>query len=102
MSSASDQVISGLEGVLACESSVAFIDGNIPELSYRGYNIHDIAETLTYEQVVYLLWHGELPSSDQLRAFSSDLTARRGIPSVVVDLLRLMPVSAHPMAGLRT
>ena len=102
MSSASEQVISGLEGVLACESSVAFIDGNIPELSYRGYNIHDIAETLTYEQVVYLLWHGELPSADQLRTFNADLAARRGLPSVVIDLLRLMPPSAHPMAGLRT
>jgi citrate synthase len=102
MSSASEQVISGLEGVLACESSVAFIDGNIPELSYRGYNIHDIAEVLTYEQVVYLLWHGELPSPDQVRAFGDDLAARRGIPSVVIDLLRLMPASAHPMAGLRT
>jgi len=102
MSSASDQVIAGLEGVLACESSVAFIDGNIPELSYRGYNIHDIAETLTYEQVVYLLWHGELPSAEQQWAFNADLTARRGIPSVVIDLLRLMPASAHPMAGLRT
>jgi citrate synthase len=102
MSSASEQVISGLEGVLACESSVAFIDGNIPELSYRGYNIHDIAETLTYEQVVYLLWHDELPSSEQLRSFRDDLAARRGIPSVVIDLLRLMPASAHPMAGLRT
>ena len=102
MSSASEKVISGLEGVLACESSVAFIDGNIPELSYRGYNIHDIAETLTYEQVVYLLWHDELPSSDQLQSFRDDLAARRGIPSVVIDLLRLMPASAHPMAGLRT
>jgi citrate synthase len=102
MSSASEKVISGLEGVLACESSVAFIDGNIPELSYRGYNIHDIAETLTYEQVVYLLWNGELPSSDQLQAFGDDLAARRGIPSVVIDLLRVMPASAHPMAGLRT
>jgi citrate synthase len=102
MSSASEQVISGLEGVLACESSVAFIDGNIPELSYRGYNIHDIAETLTYEQVVYLLWNDELPSSDQLQTFRGDLAARRGIPSVVIDLLRLMPASAHPMAGLRT
>src|SRR5262245_2029190 len=102
MSSASEQVISGLEGVLACESSVAFIDGTIPELSYRGYNIHDIAETLTYEQVVYLLWHGELPSTDQLRTFNTDLAARRGLPSVVIDLLRLMPPSAHPMAGLRT
>jgi citrate synthase len=102
MSSASEKVISGLEGVLACESSVAFIDGTIPELSYRGYNIHDIAETLTYEQAVYLLWHGELPSPDQLRPFQGDLAARRGLPSVVIDLLRLMPPSAHPMAGLRT
>ena len=102
MSTASEQVISGLEGVLACESSVAFIDGNIPELSYRGYNIHDIAETLTYEQVVYLLWHGELPSSAELQAFNTDLAARRRVPSMVIDLLRLMPASAHPMAGLRT
>ena len=82
MSSASEQVISGLEGVLACESSVAFIDGTIPELSYRGYNIHDIAETLTYEQVVYLLWHAELPSADQLGTFHTDLAGRRGLPSV--------------------
>jgi citrate synthase len=102
MSSASEKVISGLEGVLACESSVAFIDGNIPELSYRGYNIHDIAATLTYEQVVSLLWDGELPSSDQLKAFSTDLATRRAIPSMVIDLLRSLPPSAHPMAGLRT
>jgi citrate synthase len=66
---------------------------------HRGYNIHDIAETLTYEQVVYLLWHGELPSADQLHAFNADLIARRGIPSMVIDLQ--MPASAHPMAGLR-
>lgn len=102
MSETSEQVISGLEGVLACESSVAFIDGNIPELSYRGYNIHDIAETLTYEQVVYLLWHGELPTPPELQAFSADLAARRSIPSAVVDVLRLIPPSSHPMAGLRT
>lgn len=102
MSETSERVISGLEGVLACESSVAFIDGNIPELSYRGYNIHDIAETLTYEQVVYLLWHGELPTPPELQAFSADLAARRSIPSAVVDVLRLMPPSSHPMAGLRT
>jgi citrate synthase len=102
MSSASEKVISGLEGVLACESSVAFIDGNIPELSYRGYNIHDIAETLTYEQVIYLLWNGELPSPDQRQTFSDDLAVRRGIPSTLIDLLRSIPASAHPMAGLRT
>jgi citrate synthase len=102
MSHTSEQVISGLEGVLACESSVAFIDGNIPELSYRGYDIHDIAETLTYEQVVYLLWHGELPAPAELQTFSADLAERRTIPSAVVDVLRLMPPSSHPMAALRT
>jgi citrate synthase len=102
MSGTSEQVISGLEGVLACESSVAFIDGNIPELSYRGYNIHDIAETLTYEQVVYLLWNGELPTPTELQDFSADLAGRRAIPSAVIDVLRLMPPSSHPMAALRT
>ena len=102
MSSTSETVISGLEGVLACESSVAFIDGTIPELSYRGYNIHDIAETLTYEQVVYLLWHGELPTPAEFQAFSADLAGRRSIPSAVLDVLRLTPPSSHPMAALRT
>jgi citrate synthase len=102
MSSTGEQVISGLEGVLACESSVAFIDGTIPELSYRGYNIHDLAETLTYEQIVYLLWYGELPSPAELQAFSVDLAGRRTLPSAVVDVLRLMPASSHPMAALRT
>jgi citrate synthase len=48
MSEATEQVISGLEGVLACESSIAYIDGSIPELSFRGYDIHDIAQTLTF------------------------------------------------------
>jgi citrate synthase len=81
---------------------VAFIDGTIPELSYRGYNIHDIAETLTYEQVVYLLWHGELPSPAELEAFSADLAARRSIPAAVVEVLRLTPPFSHPMAALRT
>ena len=51
MSEATERVISGLEGVLACESSIAYIDGSIPELSFRGYDIHDIAQTLTFEQV---------------------------------------------------
>ncbi|MBI3325823.1 MAG: citrate synthase [Nitrospinae bacterium] len=102
MSGTSERVISGLEGVLACESSVAFIDGNIPELSYRGYDIHDIAETLTYEQVIYLLWNGELPSTAEWHTFSTDLASRRSVPPAVIDLLRMIPTAAHPMAALRT
>ena len=67
MSEATEQVISGLEGVLACESSIAYIDGSIPELSFRGYDIHDIAQTLTFEQVTFLIWHDRIPQADELR-----------------------------------
>ena len=91
MSEATEQVISGLEGVLACESSIAYIDGSIPELSFRGYDIHDIAQTLTFEQVTFLIWHDRLPSADELRAFSADLAGRRAVPKQIMDVLRAMP-----------
>jgi len=102
MSEATEQVISGLEGILACESSIAYIDGSIPELSFRGYDIHDIAQTLTFEQVAFLLWHDRLPNATELPAFSTDLTQRRAIPEQILTLLRAIPPQAHPMAGLRT
>jgi citrate synthase len=102
MSEASEQVIAGLEGVLACESSVAFIDGSIPELSYRGYQIEDIAQTLTFEQIAYLLWYDQIPGADELQTFCTDLASRRPLPQAILDLLRAMPASTHPMAGLRT
>lgn len=102
MSEATERVISGLEGVLACESSIAYIDGSVPELSFRGYDIHDIAQTLTFEQVTFLLWHDRLPNDEELRAFHADLVSRRAIPQPIVDMLRALPSAAHPMAGLRT
>lgn len=102
MSEATEQVIEGLEGILACESSIAYIDGNVPELSFRGYDIHDIAQTLTFEQVTFLLWHDRIPNADELRAFSADLAARRAVPKPIIDVLRALPSGGHPMAGLRT
>src|ERR671922_876900 len=102
MSEATEQVISGLEGVLACESSIAYIDGSIPELSFRGYDIHDIAQTLTFEQVSFLIWHDRIPPADELRAFSADLAGRRAVPRQIMDVFRAMPAAGHPMAGLRT
>src|SRR5262245_2398313 len=102
MSEATERVISGLEGVLACESSIAYIDGSIPELSFRGYDIHDIAQNLTFEQVAFLIWHDRIPTADELRTFSSDLAGRRAIPKQIIDVLRATPSAAHPMAGLRT
>jgi citrate synthase len=102
MSETSERVIPGLEGVLACESSIAYIDGSVPELSFRGYNIHDIVQTLTYEQVAFLIWHDRLPNADELQAFSAELAGQRTVPAQLMDLLRGMPSSTHPMAGLRT
>ena len=102
MSETSERVISGLEGVLACESSIAYIDGSIPELSFRGYDIHDIAQTLTFEQVAFLIWYDRLPNNDELRAFSAELAGQRAIPSAIMTLLRSIPKAAHAMAGLRT
>ena len=102
MSEATEHVISGLEGVLACESSIAYIDGSIPELSFRGYDIHDIAQTLTFEQVAFLIWHDRIPNAAELRTFSTDLAGRRAIPRQIMDVLRATPSAAHPMAGLRT
>ena len=102
MSEATERVLSGLEGVLACESSIAYIDGSIPALSLRGYDIHDIAQTLTFEQVAFLIWHDRIPNAGELRAFSADLAGRRAIPKQIIDVLRATPSAAHPMAGLRT
>ena len=102
MSEATDRVISGLEGVLACESSIAFIDGSIPELSFRGYDIQEVARALTFEQVTFLLWHDRLPRPAELGDFSADLTGRRALPDSVMEVLRTTPSSAHPMAVLRT
>ena len=102
MTEAGQQVISGLEGVLAFESSIAFIDGSIPELSFRGFDIKDVAQELTFEQAAYLLWNDRLPSADELSAFSAELADQRSVPKALFDILRGMPASAHPMSALRT
>ena len=102
MSETTEQVISGLEGVLACESSIAFIDGTIPELSFRGYLIEEIAQTLTFEQITHLLWYDRIPQGNDLQVFCDDLAARRELPDSLLDMLRQLPSSAHPMSGLRT
>ncbi|GIX46292.1 MAG: citrate synthase [Candidatus Tectimicrobiota bacterium] len=102
MSEATERVISGLEGVLACESQIAYIDGSAPELSYRGYDIADVVRALSYEQVVFLLWHDRIPQGEELRAFEAELASLRPVPQSVLEMLKALPASAHPMASLRT
>ena len=92
----------GLENVLAFESKVAYIDGHVPELSVRGYDIADLAHRLGYEQMAYLLLNGSVPTTVELSAFSSELAAERKLPEPVLDILHSVPPTAHPMAVLRT
>jgi len=92
----------GLEGVIALESELSSIDGQKGELIYRGYDINDLAEGASFEEVVYLLWNGELPTEDELRALRRELQSERSLPAPVVEFLRNVPDDAHPMAVLQT
>jgi citrate synthase len=94
-------IATGLEGVVAGESEICFIDGYQGILSYRGYNIHTLADNATFEEVIFLLWNGWLPKQVELDRLKSNLVAGRGLPGPVVDFLRSVP-SGAPMDVLRT
>ena len=97
-----DQVHEGLDGVVAFESSISHIDGAVPELVIRGYDINDIVNNLTYEQMAYLLLYGDLPNTTQLSNFDEELKSFRNVPSLILDFLSNAPKTSHPMAVLRT
>ena len=92
----------GLEDVIAGESSICDVDGKNGKLIYRGYDIHDLAQNTTFEEVVYLLWNGGLPTSNQLGVLQADLDAARALPEAALDLLRRFPKTATAMDALRT
>lgn len=91
----------GLKGVYFERSGVSHIDGAKGELSYRGYSIHDLATHSTFEEVAYLLIHGELPNQQELNAFEDNLKAARELPSAVYDVIHAAK-DGHPMDVLRT
>ncbi len=104
MSTGTEQVISGLEGVLACESGITFLDGlaDPSVLEYRGYNIQDIAETTNFEEVAFLVLEGHLPNAAELAAFDQQLKAARTLPPEVLQTIETLPKGIHPMAAFRT
>ncbi|HEX4771808.1 MAG TPA: citrate synthase [Bryobacteraceae bacterium] len=92
----------GLEGIVATTSNICYIDGERGILSYFGYNIHTLADNATFEEVIYLLWHGELPNRSQLAELKACLVAERDLPEPVVQFLGSVPRGAVPMDVLRT
>jgi citrate synthase len=96
------KIAEGLEGIVAAESRICFVDGLQGRLIYQGYDIHDLAAHASFEEVAYLLWHGDLPTREQLDALKHDLIAARGLPAPVLNLLCEFPRDVHPMDALRT
>ena len=92
----------GLEGIVATTSSICFIDGDAGVLSYRGIDIHELAQYSSFEETCYLLWYGALPTAAQLAEFSAELARGRTLDGKILDLLRMVPTSAVPMEVLRT
>ena len=91
----------GLAGVIAGETKICWVDPNAG-LAYRGYDIHEMAEKASFEEVAYLLINGDLPSSGELAKFTKAIAAERALPEPVLDALRLLPKNTHPMDMLRT
>jgi citrate synthase len=98
-----DQDVSkGLAGVIAADTHLSRVDGEQGKLIYRGYRIRDLGANASFEEVVYLLWYGDLPTLSELEAFEQELAARRELPAAIVEAMQTYPREAHPMAVLRT
>ena len=92
----------GLEDIVAAPSSICFIDGEKGILSYRGIDIHQLAEKSSFEEVCYLLWFGRLPKKGELVELTETLARNRTVPSPVFEIMRKFPRDANPMEVLRT
>jgi 2-methylcitrate synthase len=92
----------GLEDIVAAPSSICFIDGERGILSYRGIDIHELAEKSSLEEVCYLLWFSRLPQQRELDDLTETLARNRTVPSNVFEMMRKFPQDANPMEVLRT
>ena len=92
----------GLRGVVAAQSSIGDVDGEKGILIYQGYNIHDLAEHSTFEEVIFLLWNGRLPKTAELAELKERLRRNYDVPAEVIDTMKSFPKDADPMDVLRT
>ena len=102
MSSEPNVAKTGLEGIVAAQSSISDVNGEEGKLIYAGYDIHDLAQHATFEEVIYLLWNGRLPTAVELATLKSQLNSEAGLPGEIIELIRLLPKTANPMDMLRT
>ncbi|MBN2527903.1 MAG: citrate synthase [Deltaproteobacteria bacterium] len=94
--------VRGLEGVVAGDTEISYVDGDNGELYYRGYHLDELAGKVSYEELVYLLWYGKLPNKKELEAFASFLTNNMKLPPEIVEIIQLAPPRTNLMTLLRT
>jgi 2-methylcitrate synthase len=92
----------GLRGQSAGETSLCTVGKSGSGLTYRGYDVSDLAENATFEEVAYLLFYGELPNQQQLDEYRALLKSMQDLPAALKSVLKLVPASAHPMDVMRT
>jgi citrate synthase len=102
MSSVTNAAPKGLEGIVATNSSICYIDGERGVLAYRGIDIHELADHSTFEETCYLLWFGRLPNGSELKGLQERLAKERRLDPSIIEFLRSVPKAALPMDVLRT
>ena len=102
MEKAEVNVKKGLEGVIVDVSSISKVMPEINSLVYKGYPVQDLAENCCFEEVAYLLWHGELPNKSQLETLSKQEKSYRFISDDLISVIKKFPKYAHPMDTVRT
>ena len=98
----SSDATKGLEGIVAAKTYLSDVRGDVGELIYRGYDINELAGNIGYEETVYLLHYGKLPSQSELSALKTKLISSRQLPQGVIDLIQSLPKDTVPMNALRT
>ena len=87
----------GLRGVKVADTRISDVNGEKGILIYRGFNVVDLARSSTYEEVSFLLLNDHLPTRQELEGFKAELVSERAVPGVVLEFMKMMPTSAHPM-----
>jgi len=102
MSSEANVARAGLEGIVAAQSRISDVNGMEGWLIYCGYDIHDLADHATFEEVIYLLWNGRLPNREELAQLKQRLSTETSLPAGIHQLIASIPKDANPMEMLRT
>ena len=102
MSETAPEIRKGLAGVVADTTAISKVNPETNSLLYRGYPVQELAERCSFEEVAWLLWHGELPTSDQLAGLRESERAGRELTPELREVIDRIPTTAHPMDVLRT